>query len=71
MSDPEDRPRLDSLEERYAYQEASLEELTRRVLGLEQLVDQQKLQIDRLEQVLRTYEQQSAPPIVDEKPPHY
>ncbi len=63
--------RIDSLEERYAHQEAALDEITRRAIEQGGLIEAQAEKIERLEQALRALDQASSTVAVDEKPPHY
>jgi uncharacterized coiled-coil protein SlyX len=62
--------RIESLEERYAHQEAALDEITRRAIEQSGLIAAQADKIERLEAALRALDQAS-PLSVDEKPPHY
>ncbi len=63
--------RIESLEERYAYQEAALDEITRRAIEQSGLIAEQAEKIERLEAALRALDQASPVSPFDEKPPHY
>jgi len=63
--------RIDSLEERYAHQEAALDEITRRAIEQSGLIAAQAEKIERLEAALRALDQASSATPVDERPPHY
>lgn len=63
--------RIESLEERYAHQEAALDEITRRAIEQSGLIAAQAEKIERLEAALRALDQASPLSAVDEKPPHY
>lgn len=63
--------RIDSLEERYAHQEAALDEITRRAIEQDGLIAAQAEKIKRLEAALRTLDQVSSTMPADEQPPHY
>ena len=63
--------RIDSLEERYAHQEAALDEITRRAIEQGGLIAAQAEKIERLEAALRALDQSSYTVASDERPPHY
>ena len=63
--------RLQSLEERYAHQEAALDEITRRSIEQGRMIETQAEQIERLEAALRALGQASSAAVTDERPPHY
>lgn len=63
--------RIESLEERYAHQEAALDEITRRAIEQSGLIAVQAEKIERLEAALRALDQASSAPPADERPPHY
>ena len=63
--------RIDSLEERYAHQEAALDEITRRAIEQGGLIEAQAEKIERLEAALRALDQSSYTVATDERPPHY
>ncbi len=63
--------RIDSLEERYAHQEAAVDEITRRAIEQDGLIAAQAEKIKRLEAALRTLDQVSSTMPADEQPPHY
>ncbi len=63
--------RIESLEERYAHQEAALDEITRRAIEQSGLIAAQAEKIQRLEAALRALDQAASLSVVDEKPPHY
>lgn len=63
--------RINLLEERYAHQEAALDEITRRAIEQSRLIEAQAAKIERLEATLRALDQASSTVAVDEKPPHY
>ena len=63
--------RIDTLEERYAHQEAALDEITRRAVEQGGLIAAQAEKIERLEAALRALDQASSSVAVDERPPHY
>jgi len=71
MGSAELSERLEVLEMRYAHQEAALEELTRTLLGQEQVIRQQTEQLLRLEQQVRAVQGGVGGTPADEKPPHY
>ncbi len=63
--------RIESLEERYAHQEAALDEITRRAIEQSGLIAAQAEKIQRLEAALLALDQAGPLSAVDEKPPHY
>ena len=63
--------RIDSLEERYAHQEAALDEITRRAIEQGGLIAAQAEKIERLEAALRALDQSAFTVTTDERPPHY
>ncbi len=63
--------RLQSLEERYAHQEAALDEITLGFVKQGRVIEVQAEAIERLEAALRALGQASSAAIVDEMPPHY
>ena len=63
--------RLETLEGRYAHQEAALEELTRTLLAQEQRIREQAELLQRLARQVRALQGGADSLPSDERPPHY
>jgi uncharacterized coiled-coil protein SlyX len=71
MTDDELNIRIELLETRLMYQESALEELTRTLLGQEQLIREQAETIKRVTAQCRALLPAPLGPPADETPPHY
>ena len=64
--------RLEDIETRIAYQEATIEELTRTVLAQQQINEELQGQIDYLKSLLKDLTPSAVAPMSEETPPpHY
>ena len=71
MTDEELDARLETLEMKISHQELGLEELTRTLVKLERLVQNQAASIERLEAQLRSLIPSDVGTHEDQTPPHY
>lgn len=70
--DPETQARLDELETRNAYQEATIQDLSARIYEQQQLIDRLETRLTSLAEKVKGLATGEAAPLPEnERPPHY